>query len=70
MEVGEIPKTLQTRPFKAFEIHVDNGEKYLITQRENIIVTDQIVMTVDDQAQAVLITPESSSTICIVNGKT
>lgn len=69
MEVEEIRKILQTRPFKAFEIHVDNGEKYLITHPENILVTNQIVITVDDQGQAALITPESISTICIVDGR-
>jgi len=69
-QVAEIRKTVQNRPFKAFEIHIDNGEKYLITHPENIFITNQIIVTVDEQGQTIYITPESISTIGIVNGRT
>lgn len=42
MDVSEIRKQLAVRPFKPIEIHLDNGEMYLITHPE-VIVTKVIV---------------------------
>ena len=66
MEVDEIRKVAQARPFKAFELRVENGEKYLISHPENVFITNQIVVTVDEQGQSILIAPEAVSTICLV----
>lgn len=67
MHVDEIRKVAKARPFKAFEIHVENGEKYLISRPENIFITSQLIVTVDEQGQSILIAPEAVSTICLVD---
>jgi hypothetical protein len=67
MAVDEIRKAAQARPFKAFELRVENGEKYLISHPENIFITNQILVTVDEQGQSILIAPEAVSTICLVD---
>jgi hypothetical protein len=67
MNVDEIRKITKSRPFKTFEIHLDNGEIYPISHPENIIVTNQLILTADEQGQAALITPESISTIVITD---
>jgi hypothetical protein len=46
MEIDELRQVVQKRPFKAFEIQVDNGEKYLIKHSENIFITPQLIVTV------------------------
>jgi hypothetical protein len=66
MHVDEIRKVAKARPFKTFEIRVENGGKYLITHPENIFITNQIVVTIDEQGDSILITPESISTIRLV----
>ncbi|MDZ7291673.1 MAG: hypothetical protein ONB44_17540 [candidate division KSB1 bacterium] len=66
MEVDEIRKVAKARPFKAFELHVENGERYLIPHPENIFITNQIIVTVDERGQSILIAPEAVSTICLV----
>jgi len=63
MHVKEIRKVAKARPFKTFEIRVENGEKHFITHPENIFITNQIVVTIDEQGDSILITPESISTI-------
>jgi hypothetical protein len=63
MTVDEIRKFVKVRPFRMFEIHIDNGEKFLITHPENIFVTNTIIVTVDDNGDSIFITPESVSTI-------
>lgn len=50
-----------------YEIHVENGEKYLIKHPENIFITKQLIVTVDEQGQSILIAPEAVSTITIVD---
>jgi len=62
MEVEEIRKTTKARPFKPFEIHLDNGEVHLVTHPE-IIITDTIIAAVDQDGKMVLIAPESISSI-------
>jgi hypothetical protein len=66
MEVDEIRKVAKAHPFKAFEIRVENGEKYLIPHPENIFITNQLLVTVDEQGQSILIAPEAVSTIRLV----
>jgi len=66
MEVDEIRKVAKARPFKAFEIRVENGEKYLIPHPENVFITNQIIVTVDEQGESILIAPEAVSAIRLV----
>jgi len=66
MHVDEIRKVAKARPFKTFEIRVENGENYLIPHPENIFITNQLVVTIDEQGDSILITPESISTIRLV----
>ena len=49
MHVDEIRKITKIRPFKMFQIHVKNGEKYIIRHPENIFITRQLIDTVDEQ---------------------
>jgi predicted ribosome-associated RNA-binding protein Tma20 len=67
MQIEEIRKTVKARPFKAFEIHLENGEKYLINHPESIFITPHLIITVDEQEQTIFIAPEAVSTICFVN---
>jgi hypothetical protein len=55
MRVDEIRKFAKARPFQAFEICV-----------ENIFITNQLLVTVDEQGQSILIAPEAVSTIRLV----
>jgi len=66
MHVDEIRKVAKARPFKTFEIRVENGGKYFITHPENIFITNQIVVTRDERGESILITPESISAIRLV----
>jgi len=66
MHVDEIRQVAKARPFKTFEIRVENGEKYFIPHPENIFITNQLVVTIDEQGDSILITPESISTIRLV----
>jgi hypothetical protein len=66
MQVDEIRKVAGARPFKTFEIRVENGEKYFISHPENIFITNQIVVTRDELGESILIAPEAISTIRLV----
>jgi len=69
MGIDELRQAVQKRPFKAFEIHVDNGEKYLIEHPENIFITPQLVVTVDKRGRTILISPEAVGTVWMVDAK-
>ena len=69
MHTDEIQKLTKNRPFKAYEIHLDNGEKYLIKHPENIFITRQLIVTVDEQGRSIFIAPEAISTITLVDGQ-
>ena len=69
MEIDELRQVVQNRPFRAFEIHVDNGEKHLIKHQENIFITPQLVVTVDKSGRTILISPEAVSTISMVKAR-
>jgi hypothetical protein len=56
----------KAHPFKAFELHVESGEKYLVSHPENIFITSQLLVTIDEQGQSILIAPEAVSTIRLV----
>jgi hypothetical protein len=69
MGIDELRQAVQKRPFKSFEIHVDNGEKYLIEHPENVFITPQLVVTVDKGGRTILISPETVSTVGMVDAK-
>jgi hypothetical protein len=56
----------KAHPFRAFELHVESGEKYFVSHPENIFITNQLLVTVDEQGQSILIAPEAVSTIRLV----
>jgi hypothetical protein len=62
MDVQEIRKVARQRPFKPFWFNLDNGQKHPIRHSE-IIVTNQLIMTIDDDGKAVLIAPEAVTSI-------
>ncbi|MDZ7260904.1 MAG: hypothetical protein ONB05_02130 [candidate division KSB1 bacterium] len=65
MEVNEIRALVTQRPFRPFEIHLDNGETHLITHPE-IIITEYIIAAVDKKGKLVLIAPEAVSSIRVL----
>jgi hypothetical protein len=62
MNLEEIRKHVIRRPFKPFIIHMDNGKTHLIPHPE-IIVTESVVVAVDDDGDAVYLAPEAISAI-------
>ena len=68
MDVNEIRKQLRIRPFKPLEIHLDNGDRYLVTHPE-VVVTDSIVVAVDEQGEAIYMAPEAISAIKLAKVK-
>jgi hypothetical protein len=62
MEVEEIRKHLLRRPFRPFLIHMDNGKTHLITHPE-VIITEMVVVAVDEDGDAVYLAPEAISEI-------
>ncbi len=62
MDISVIKEQATLRPFKPFEIHLDNGKVYKIKHPE-IIITKSLIVTVDDKGEPVLIAPEAVSAI-------
>jgi hypothetical protein len=62
MELDEIRRHALVRPFRPFIIHMDNGQKHVITHPE-IIITEKIVVAVDRDGDAVYLAPEAISVI-------
>ena len=62
MELEEIRKHTAVRPFKPFIIHMDNGKTHIITHPE-IIITETIVVAVDEDGDAVYLAPEAIGAI-------
>jgi len=62
MEIEEIRKHIVRHPFRNFIIHLDNGKTYLITHPE-IIITEKVVVAVDEDGDAVYLAPEAISAI-------
>lgn len=69
MEIDELRQLAQNRPFRAFEIRVDNSEKHLIENPENIFITPQLVVTVDKGGRTILVSPEAVGTVYMVETK-
>jgi hypothetical protein len=69
MHLDEIREIVKAHPFKTFEIHVDNGEKYIIKHPENIFITPHLIITVDEQEKTIIIAPEAISTLCFFDGQ-
>ncbi len=69
MQVEEIKKTISARPFKAFEFHLDNGDILLVTHPE-IIITETLIVAVDQDGKVMLIAPEAISSIKFIGKST
>ncbi len=62
MNVNEIRRLVQQRPFKPIIFHLDNGEKQLVNHPETI-VTEIMIVSVDDNGQLIYIAPEAVSAV-------
>lgn len=62
MNIEEIRQVVKRKPFKPFVFSLDNGEKHAVKHPE-IIVTDVLIMTVNDQGKPVLIASEAVTSI-------
>lgn len=62
MHVNEIRRLVQQRPFKPLLFQLDNGEKQLVNHPE-IIVTEMMIVSVDNKGQLIYIAPEAVSTV-------
>lgn len=62
MNVNEIRRLVQQRPFKPLVFHLDNGEKQIVNHPE-IIVTEMMIVSVDDHGQLIYIAPEAVSAV-------
>lgn len=62
MNVNEIRRAVNARPFRPLMFHLDNGEKRLVNHPE-IIVTEVMVITVDDAGLPVYFSPEAITAI-------
>jgi hypothetical protein len=69
MSVEEIRQVVRQRPFKPFVFHLDNGQKYSI-KHPGIIVSNQLIMTMDDNAKAIFIAPEAVTSIEFMEAET
>jgi hypothetical protein len=69
MEVEEIRKHAVRRPFRPFIIHMDNGKTHLIMHPE-VIITEKVVVAVDEDGDAVYLAPEAISAITYYNERT
>ena len=62
MNVNEIRRLVQQRPFKPLLFQLDNGAKQLVNHPE-VIVTEMMIVSVDDDGQLIYIAPEAISTV-------
>ncbi len=62
MNVNEIRRLVQQRPFKPLEFQLDNGTKQLVNHPETI-VTEIMIVSVDDNGQLIYIAPEAVSAV-------
>ncbi len=62
MNVNEIRRLAQQRPFKPLLFQLDNGTKQLIKHPE-IIITEVVIMAADDKGFPVIIAPEAVTSI-------
>ncbi len=69
MNLNVIRKYVSDRPFKPLVFHLGNGEKQLLRHPE-IIVTEIVVIAVDDEGLPVIIAPEAISAIHYAQNRT
>jgi hypothetical protein len=62
MNIEEIRQVVKRKPFRPFIFSLDNGEKHAVRHPE-IIVTDVLIVTVNDNGKPVLIAPEVVTSI-------
>lgn len=62
MSLNEIRRLVQQRPFKPLLLQLDNGTKQLVNHPE-VIVTEMMIVSVDDDGQLIYIAPEAISTV-------
>lgn len=62
MPLDAIRRFVNARPFKLLVFHCDNGEKQLVNYPE-IIVTEMMIVSVDDHGQLIYIAPEAVSAV-------
>lgn len=62
MSLNEIRRLVQQRPFKPLLFQLDNGTKQLLNHHE-VIVTEVMIVSVDDDGQLIYIAPEAISTV-------
>jgi hypothetical protein len=62
MNIEEIRQVVKRKPFRPFIFSLDNGEKHAVRHPE-IIVTDVLIMTVNEYGKPVLIAPEAVKSI-------
>jgi hypothetical protein len=62
MNVEKIREVVRRRPFKPFWFHLDNGQKYAVRHSE-IVVGNELIMTLDEYGKSVLIAPEAVTSI-------
>lgn len=62
MNVNEIRRLVQQRPFKPLVFHLDNGEKQIVNHPE-IIITERMIVSVDDYGQLIYIAPEAVNAV-------
>jgi len=62
MNIEVIREAARQRPFRAFMLYLDNGKMHTVRHPE-IIVTNILIMTIDDEGKPVLIAPEAVTSL-------
>ena len=62
MNANEIRRIVNTRPFQPLLFHLDNGKKQLVNHPE-ILITEIMIISVDDDGLPIYIAPEAISVI-------
>lgn len=62
MSLDAVRRFVNARPFKPLVFHCENGEKHQVNYPE-IIVTEMMIVSVDDHGQLIYIAPEAVSAV-------
>lgn len=62
MSFDAIRRFVNARPFKPLVFHLDKGEKQIVNHPK-IIVTEMMIVSVDDHGQLIYIAPEAVSAV-------
>ena len=62
MNIEAIREVARRRPFKPFMLYLDNGRMHTVRHPE-VIVTNILIVTTDDEGKPVLIAPEAVTSI-------